>query len=404
MNDGFGLQRQDSQAVVDGFGEGAVSGDGEEGGLFAERESNMSEIKVVSNSEKNHLDELRTLFQSNANRLIIASPFLAPNITELLNEFTFANTESIELITTFKPKDSEQLTKPEILRDFFDFFKKEYPEIKVKLHINNQLHGKLYLRIDHSRRSLILSSANFTRNGLCNNDEWGLSVDDDTVIDEVINGLFESIEYHDVPYTQIKQACLQAEFYKRDHPEWIKKPDIFSDILDIVYTVENTSNTNPKFFLKPIGVTDRPILLKDQRDFSNLNQNLHFSKKKPKGVRKGDVLITVAVTAGSLLSYFKVTGGLQEVTKDEILRDGWKERWPWYLAGRNSSPGFGGQWWIHNIQREDVRKEFLELYPDTPVTSAGGFTLGAINFGADKVQITKEFADFLISKIKDAVK
>ena len=149
---------------------------------------------------------------------------------------------------------------------------------------------------------------------------------------------------------------------------------------------------------------ERSILLKDQRDFSNLNQNLHFSKKKPKGVKKGDVLITFAVTAGSLLSFFKVTGGLQEVTKDEILRDGSKERWPWYLAGRNSSPGFGGQWWIHNIQREDVRKEFLELYPDTPVTSAGGFTLGAINFGADKVQITKEFADFLISKIKDAVK
>ena len=54
----------------------------------------MSEIKVVSNSENNHLDELRTLFQSNANRLIIASPFLAQNITELLNEFTFANTKA----------------------------------------------------------------------------------------------------------------------------------------------------------------------------------------------------------------------------------------------------------------------------------------------------------------------
>jgi len=43
INDGFGLQRQDSQAVVDGFGEGAVSGDGEEGD-FAEGEG------VISNS------------------------------------------------------------------------------------------------------------------------------------------------------------------------------------------------------------------------------------------------------------------------------------------------------------------------------------------------------------------
>jgi len=31
MNDGRRLRRQDHQAVVDGFGEGAVSGDGEEG-------------------------------------------------------------------------------------------------------------------------------------------------------------------------------------------------------------------------------------------------------------------------------------------------------------------------------------------------------------------------------------
>ena len=33
MSDGGGLRRQDRQAVVDGFGEGAVSGVGEEGHL-----------------------------------------------------------------------------------------------------------------------------------------------------------------------------------------------------------------------------------------------------------------------------------------------------------------------------------------------------------------------------------
>ena len=56
----------------------------------------MSAIKMVSNSEKNHLDELRALFQSDASRLIIASPFLAQNIRELLSEFTFTDVEIIE--------------------------------------------------------------------------------------------------------------------------------------------------------------------------------------------------------------------------------------------------------------------------------------------------------------------
>ena len=71
----------------------------------------MSAIKIVSNSEKNHLDELRALFQSDASRLIIASPFLAQNIRELLSEFTFTDVKIIELVTTFKPQDAEQLTK-----------------------------------------------------------------------------------------------------------------------------------------------------------------------------------------------------------------------------------------------------------------------------------------------------
>ena len=213
-------------------------------------------IKMVSNSEKNHLDELRVHFQSDASRLIIASPFLAQNIRELLSEFTFTDVEIIELVTTIKPQDAEQLTKPIILRDFFEYFKELYPKIKVKLHIDNHLHGKLYLTITNSTRSLLLSSANFTRNGLCKNHEWGLAVNDDSVIDELINDLFESIEYQDVTYTQVKRACLFADQYKREHPEWTQKPNITSDILDSVYSVENTSNTNPNYFLKPVGVTE----------------------------------------------------------------------------------------------------------------------------------------------------
>ena len=361
----------------------------------------MPEIKMVSNSESNHLDELRCMLNGNVKRLVIASPFLAQNIIGLLDELTFDGMETIELVTTFKPKDVEQLTKPFVLRDFFDYFIKKHPEVDVKLHVDNRLHGKIYILIGEITRSMVISSANFTRSGLCNNHEWGLALDDSTIIDSVITDLFESIDYQDVSYTQIKRACQFADQYIRDNPEWVKKPDIISDILESVYSVEDESNTEPQYFLKPVGVTESPILLEDQRDFSKLFQNLHFSKRKPKGVRKGDILITVAVTAGSLLSYFKVTGGLQEVTASEIQRDPWKERWPWYMEGKNQTTKFGAHWWIHDIQRKDVFNEFLELYPGVPVTSAGGFSLGSLNYGSDKVKITKEFGDFLISKIEE---
>jgi phosphatidylserine/phosphatidylglycerophosphate/cardiolipin synthase-like enzyme len=360
----------------------------------------VSDLRVVSNTGEDNLSELKRLISGKTDRLVMASPYLAPDIETLLHEFSFHEIKVFELITTFKPKDAEQFTKPFILKDLFEHFSKNYPKTKLQVHVDNQLHGKIYIATKSHSREMIVSSANFTRNGLSNNHEWGLATNNDEIIDNVITDLFESIEYQDVTYTQIKKACLFADQYIRDHPEWEKKPDIYSDILDSVYSVEDESNTNPQYFLKPIGVSESPILLEDKRDFSNLHENLHFSKKQPKGVRKGDVLITVAVTAGSLLSYYKVTGGLQEATQEEIARDHWKERWPWYMEGRNLSPQFGGQWWIHNIQRKDALNEFLETHPGIPVTSAGGFSLGTLNYGGDKVKITKEFGDFLISKIE----
>ena len=363
----------------------------------------MPELRMVSNTGEDHLSELKRLISGKTDRLVVASPFLASDIATLLGEFSFEEVKIFELITTFKPKDAEQLTKPFILKDLFEHFSHNYPKTKLQVHVDNMLHGKIYIAAKGGSREMIVSSANFTRNGLSNNHEWGLATNDDEIIDNVITGLFESIEYQDVTYTQVKRACLFADQYTKDHPAWKEKPNIYSDILESVYSVEDDSNTNPQYFLKPVGVSESPILLEDEQDFSSIHENLHFSKKKPKGVRKGDVLITVAVTAGSLLSYYKVTGGLQEATQEEIARDQWKERWPWYMEGRNLSPQFGSQWWIHNIQRKDALSEFLELHPGVPATFAGGFSLGTLNYGGDKVKISKEFGDFLILKIEDAV-
>ena len=363
----------------------------------------MPELRSISNTGGDHLSELKMLISGNITRLVIASPFLSSDIKALLREFSFEEIQEFELITTFKPKDPEQLTKPFILKDIFDYFSENVPGTKLRIHVDNALHGKIYLVSNSVRREMIVSSANFTRNGLNNNHEWGLATNDIEVIDNLIKEIFDSIDYQDITYTQIKKACSIAAQYSKEHPDWGRKPDIFSDILDSVYSVEDESNTDPKYYLKPVGVSESPILLEDKREFTDLHENLHFSKKKPKGVRKGDILITVAVTAGSLLSYYKVTGGLHEVTRNEVSKAPWKERWPWYMEGRNLSLRFGGEWWVHNIQRKDALKEFLEKYPGVPVTHAGGFSLGALNYGGDKVKITKEFGDFLISKIEAAV-
>lgn len=363
----------------------------------------MSEIKMVSNSARNHLSELKDLFQIKANRLIIASPYLASDLKGLLSEFSFDNVESIELVTTFKPDDIDQISKPFLLRDYFQYFKERYPKINLKLHVDNRLHGKIFVSTHDSNHVAILGSANFTRNGLCNNHEWGVLINDNQVIAEIIDDLYSSLEYEDVTYNQISKACLFADQYGKEYPEWKKKPEISSDILKNVCSVESSTNTIPQYFLKPIGDTESPVLLEDQSDYSELNQDLHFSKKKPSGVKKGDVLITIAVGGGALLSYFKVTAEPKRVSDHDMIAEPWKKRWPWYVEGRNQAPEFAAQWWTHNIQRNDVLADFLDEYPKVPVTYAGNFTLGALNFGSDKLRITKDFGDYLISKIEASV-
>jgi hypothetical protein len=71
------------------------------------------------------------------------------------------------------------------------------------------------------------------------------------------------------------------------------------------------------------------------------------------------------------------------------------------MEGRNQSVSFGKRWWVYDLKRNNLLKEFLANFPNTPVTFAGGFSLGTINMGNDKVRITKEFGDFLISKIEE---
>ena len=174
--------------------------------------------------------------------------------------------------------------------------------------------------------------------------------------------------------------------------------------MDYIYSDEDSSNQEPNYFLKPIGTSEDPIRIEDQEDFSKLHQNLHFSKKKPNGVIKGDYLITTAVGPGSIISYFKVTGGTEHVTEKEIELDPSLERWPWYLEGKNQSQNFAKLWWLHNIHRQDLVDSFVQDNPGVPITIAGGFTLGTLQWGNDKVHLSPDFGKYIISKIDEIEK
>ncbi|MFN8993210.1 MAG: phospholipase D-like domain-containing protein, partial [Pseudomonadota bacterium] len=136
---------------------------------------------LVSNSINSHKNILNSLLKDCDGTLYIASPYLAEEMGGFLEEFDFSNVERVELITTFKPKNIEQLTKPIQIRDFFNHFKSRYPKMQVIVHVDNYLHGKLYILGKHNRK-MIVTSANFTKNGMVGNHEFGLLIEDDTII------------------------------------------------------------------------------------------------------------------------------------------------------------------------------------------------------------------------------
>lgn len=357
---------------------------------------------LLSNNNKIQLEQLCEMIKGCDGRFIIVSPYLAKDLDKFLKAFDFSSVNEVDLITTFKPNDIEQVTKPFQIRRYFQYFSSQHPNIQARVSIDNSLHGKLFFGLGSAKR-LILTSANFTNNGLRNNNEWGVLISDESMIEQALDEVFEEIDYPDVTRYQIDRACQFSEVYLTNHPEWTVEHDIPSNILEEVYSDSSSANTDVKYFLKPIGDSKLPITLEDTTDFAALHQDLHFSTKKPKGVRKGDVLITVAVGAGSLLGYFNVTSGLRFASPAQQKEHSWMQRWPWYVEGRNQNREFSAEWNRYNLRSQDLLSEFRERNPKESITHTGGSTLGTLNFGSDKVRLSEPFAEFLISKMDTCV-
>lgn len=360
-------------------------------------------MKVLSNLTSSHGSLIDELLEGGYDELFWVSPFITGDFEALFSKSKFSAVKAITLVTTLKKNDQDQITKPHALKSFYNLMNAKCPEAKVQVHIDNSLHGKIYIFKKGNTSKATVTSANLTQSGIYNNHEWGLLIDDGVVIEQLENEVLECIEYHDITESLVDRLVMFSEEEFRAHPEWGAKNSPTTDILNSVYFQGDINNKEPRYYLKPVGVSEDPILKKDHKDFSDLHQNLDFSKKGTGAIRAGDIVITTAVGCGCLLSYFQITGSPKEATFAEQQETPWKQRWPWHIEGRNLSTNYGGCWWEYDLDRKLLLDLYLQNHPNMPVTKAGSYTLGTINFGSDKVEITKTFADFLISEI-DGIK
>jgi HKD family nuclease len=341
---------------------------------------------INNNLPGNHYQRIIDIAKC-ADTLYIVSPFLMESFDTFFCEFkdNGINIKNIHLITTLKDNSMDLLRKANTLHSFCSLCLKN--SIQSNIYIDNKLHGKIYVASKNGAYVCgMLTSANFTESGLNYNHEWGLWIDDPKILEILMKEVFEvcSQPLSEERITNIIEK-VDKYFENKQEPEQ-PKPDLsISEFIDF-----NISVSNKRYFIKPIGSSEEPYPETSKLDNGIIK--LHFSKRKPRAVREGDILICYAVGSTKLLGYFEVTTPPAFLGNDD-------DRWPWYVKAKNLCPSYSEKWTIYNNTLASVQEKFTN---GAPITYIGGKTLGSLNYGSDKIRLTECFAKYLIHIIEQA--
>jgi len=354
-------------------------------------------INNLSNTD-NHSARLKELF-GNSHTVILTSPFLMTDFADFFGEVNLSQLKKLHLITTLSPKSFDQIKKISSLISFIEFPNIKDKSVDCQISLNNKLHGKIYIfKKDDDYISAIISSANFTDNGLSRNHEWGVEISDKDEIKELETSILNSIEFSNLTFDEIYRMQQATTDFLSKQPQ-TETRDIDLKLTNLLSSSSWISQLNDtiEFWLKPIGVTDNPVA--ENIQFNKLDDKLNFSKLRPNGVKPNDILIAYGVGTTKILSIYSVTSFPISVTPEEIEEDKWLKRWPWYVEAHNLTPNFGSNWARHNLWINSLKDEYLATNPNEAITAVGGQTLGALNYGKDKLKLSPNFAKFIIDKV-----
>lgn len=347
-------------------------------------------------SGERHLEKIRQHFEA-SEEVLIASPFLMNDFSSF---FTGLNTEVLkrfDLVTTLPAQAFEQQPKIYSLLSLLSSPTFAGGNIKCSVSLDNSLHGKIYIfkKVDGSKVAII-SSANFTNNGLAKWHEWGVEIYDSVTIDGLERSLRNSIHFADISKEQLQLWQKRVN----DHLAASPAPSMENQALDLLSDLKsknlaNLLSSNPTIWLKPIGAMGYPVT--SERLFDDAVYPLHFAKE-PQRVAIGDIAICYGVGAGKLLSVYRVFSPVRKATPDQVESEEWMQRWPWIRDGQNLTPNYGRNWAAHSLFLKTLAEQFLSSFPDKNLTPSSK-TLGALNYGHDKFRLSREFAEYLLKAV-----
>lgn len=354
--------------------------------VFSRRQINLH-MRIVNNSTNNHLDELKGLL-ANSSIALIASPFISLTAIDKMKNWLISGFHELTLITTLKEKDPDQLRKVPVLMDLFRLKKTLGFHLTVK--IDNQLHGKVYIGKRNSYYTgAIVTSANFTENGLENNHEWGFYLNDQTVISAIHQQLLKdaTVELAEKDLVKMKQ------WMEKNQAEDVKSPTVDVSFIDMIEK-SIVTKTGLTYWLKPLGKSPHPV--PPTRLFGNEEHQITFTTKNPRGIANGDILLVYSVVSQQMISVFEATDKRGVLTKFAKPGD---ERWPNYIWCKNLTPGYGANWPERGLTFSGLRDEFLRQFPTYTILPSGN-KLNGMQWGADHIKATSEFGTFVVNRMK----
>ena len=348
-------------------------------------------MRVVNNCKGNHIEEVKDLLAS-SNEVLIASPFISLTAIDKIKNALTSGLQKLTLITTLKEKDPDQLKKVPILMELYRLKKMRGFNLSVK--IDNQLHGKVYIGMrDENYKGAIVTSANFTDNGLENNHEWGVFFNDQKEISNMHQQIVK-----DASLELTEKALMKMKQWIDDNPkEDVKSPTIDVSFIDMIEKpiVNKASLT---YWLKPLGKSPNPV--PPTRLFGDEMHQITFTTKNPRGIVEGDILLVYSVVSQQMISVFEATDKRGVLTEFDNPGD---ERWPNYIWCKNLSPEYGAIWPVKGLTFKKLREEFLKRYPTKSVLPSGN-KLNGMQWGADHIKCTPEFAKYVLVRIKEEPK
>lgn len=344
-------------------------------------------MRILNNIDSRHFDELKKLVDV-SDELHIVSPFLMESFDVFFDEIiATSEVKRIVLITTLKDNDPELLRKANSLHSFL--INCVTHSIAFRVHVDNKLHGKIYIvHKDGIPVRGIITSANFTDSGLNKNHEWGVLIEDQESLKKVIADI-SSVSSHALTHEELQGVIEMIDNYaKNAAAPQVPKFDLEVGHLYKKKTLELKSDV--RYFIKPVGYSDRPF--STTRTLNSGIEKMHFARR-PNPVRIGDILICYGVGTTKLLGYF-------EVVSDPYVWDS-TSRWSWELEAKNFCPEYSKSWVTFDNTTSSIVASYDHVHP---VTNVGGKTLGALQYGWDRIQLSNEFAKHVIELIEGSVK